>query len=80
MLELFQWTRGEKDWSTLSLDTDSPLKRRIEEELADILLYLIRFADKADIDLEAACVMKLEKNSVKYPIELFKGSDRKYNE
>ena len=80
LLELFQWTRGEKDWASLSLDVDLPLKTRIEEELADILLYLIRFADKADIDLEAACRMKLDKNSIKYPVAQFKGSDRKYNE
>ena len=80
LLELFQWTRGEKDWSSLSLDVDSALKTRIEEELADILLYLLRFADKAGIDLESACRVKLEKNSIKYPIEQFKGSDRKYNE
>ena len=80
LLEIFQWTRGEKDWSSLSLDADLPLKRRIEEELADILMYLIRFADKADIDLDAACRSKLEKNSIKYPVEQFKGSDRKYNE
>ena len=80
LLEIFQWSRGEKDWSSLSLDADLALKQRVEEELADILLYLIRFADKAGIDLETACHRKLDRNSTKYPVAQFKGSDRKYNE
>ena len=80
LLEIFQWSRGEKDWSSLSIDADLALKQRVEEELADILLYLIRFADKAEIDLEAACHRKLDKNSIKYPVAQFQGSDRKYNE
>ena len=51
-----------------------------KEELADILLYLIRFADKAGIDLQLAAEKKLALNAEKYPVERFKGSDKKYNE
>ena len=51
-----------------------------EEELADILLYLIRFASLAKIDLQQAALRKMEKNALKYPVEKAKGSDRKYNE
>jgi NTP pyrophosphatase (non-canonical NTP hydrolase) len=48
--------------------------------LADILLYVIRFADQAGIDLEAAAERKMALNAAKYPPERFRGSDRKYDE
>jgi NTP pyrophosphatase (non-canonical NTP hydrolase) len=76
LLEIFQWSRG-KEWSDLD---DPAVRARTEEELADILLYLIRFADKAGIDLQQAAEKKLELNAKKYPAEKFKGSDKKYNE
>lgn len=76
LLEIFQWSRG-REWS----DLDAPeVRTRTEEELADILLYLIRFADKAGIDLQRAAEKKLGLNAEKYPAERFKGSDKKYNE
>ena len=40
----------------------------------------IRFADKAGIDLQRAAEVKLALNAQKYPVDRFKGSDRKYDE
>ena len=77
LLELFQWSRGQRNWDEVS---DPSIRVKIEEELADILLYLIRFADKAGIDLEAIAERKVASNAVKYPAERFRGSDRKYDE
>jgi len=77
LLELFQWTRGQKDWNEIS---EVEVKEKIENEVADILLYLIRFADLAKIDLEKVALRKIELNAKKYPIETSKGSDKKYNE
>ncbi len=77
LLELFQWTRGQKDWSDLK---DAELKKKVENEVADILLYLIRFSDLANIDMEKAALRKILINAKKYPIEKSKGSDKKYNE
>ena len=77
LLELFQWSRGDKGWDGL---TDPSVRARVEEELADILLYLIRFADKAAIDLAAIAERKIALNGEKYPAERFRGSDRKYDE
>ena len=77
LLELFQWSRGTHDWGELD---DPGFKSRVAEELADVLLYLIRFADRAGIDLERAALQKLELNGTKYPVERFRGSDKKYNE
>jgi len=77
LLELFQWSRGQNGWDEI---TESPLRSKIENELADILLYVIRFADKAKIDLEAIAERKIALNAEKYPAERFRGSDRKYDE
>ena len=76
LLEIFQWSRG-LSWSEFENDR---LKSRAEEELSDILIYLIRFADLAGIDLEKSAIEKIEKNKKKYPIEKFKGSDKKYDD
>ena len=77
LLELFQWSRGQKGWDEIA---DASLRAKVQDELADILLYIIRFADKADIDLEAAAERKIAANTQKYPAEKFRGSDRKYDE
>jgi dCTP diphosphatase len=77
LLELFQWTRGQKDWKEIE---EVEVKEKIENELADILLYLIRFSDLAKIDLEKVALRKIALNAQKYPIEKSKSSDKKYNE
>ena len=77
LLELFQWTRGQKDWNEIE---EVEIKEKIENEVADILLYLIRFSDLAKIDLEKVALRKITLNAQKYPIEKSKGSDKKYNE
>lgn len=60
---------------------DDPDQREaIEDELADVLFFALRFADKNDIDLEAAVRRKLAKNDARYPVEEYNsegaGSDR----
>ena len=77
LLELFQWSRGQKGWDEVN---DAAIRARIEEELADILLYIIRFADMAGIDLQLIADRKIASNARKYPPERFRGSDRKYDE
>ena len=77
LLELFQWSRGQRGWEDV---TDGSVQAKIEDELADILLYVIRFADKAQINLQAVAERKIASNAIKYPAERFRGSDRKYDE
>jgi NTP pyrophosphatase (non-canonical NTP hydrolase) len=76
LLELFQWSQGTK-WSDLK---DKKIRKKVEEELADILLYLLRFADKGNIDLPKAAKLKLELNAKKYPVSKSRGTDKKYTE
>lgn len=52
---------------------------QIREEIADVMIYLIRLADKLDIDIEKAVLDKIELNEKKYPVELAKDNAIKYN-
>ena len=76
LLEIFQWSKGHS-WNEFS---DQSLRNKTEDELADIFIYLVRFADLANIDLEKAAWRKVEKNAIKYPVSKFRGNDKKYNE
>ena len=73
--ELFQWlTEGQS-----SIKDDSSKTDEIRQEIADIFIYLLRLADKLDIDIEEAIREKIEINAKKYPIDLAKGNATKYN-
>jgi NTP pyrophosphatase (non-canonical NTP hydrolase) len=76
MLELTQW---KSDDEVASLPTELQGREALEDECADVLLYLLLIAERAGIDLEAATRVKLAKNEAKYPVALFNGSRRKYN-
>ena len=52
----------------------------VEQELADIQIYLIRLADKLNIDLKQAVDAKIELNERRYPVEKVRGSAKKYTE
>lgn len=75
LVEIFQWMKEE---DSLSLSTEQ--KQRAEEEIADVMTYLIRISDRLDIDLLAAVERKLAITSQKYPASLVRGSSRKYSE
>lgn len=55
-------------------------KQEVSEELADVLYFVLRLAQKHDIDLATELGKKLRKNELKYPINKSKSSNRKYNE
>lgn len=75
ILEHFQWLGEDESRNLL------PAKRdEVADELADVLLYLVRLADKLDIDLHQAAELKLVKNAAKYPVEKAKGRHTKYTE
>ena len=52
----------------------------VRDELADVLLYLIRLADKLDVDLVSAAADKIQINAVRYPVDKARGSNKKYTE
>ena len=59
---------------------DGPKRSCVEEELADVLYFVLRFAQMNNIDLSAAIKEKIKKNDAKYPVEQVKGSNKKYDE
>lgn len=75
LLEHFQWL-SEKDSSALPPQTLA----KVREEMADVLLYLIRLADKLDVDLIEASRNKIEINAAKYPVDTARGSSKKYSD
>lgn len=75
LVEHFQWL---KQSESHNLPNDK--LEAVEEELADILVYLIRIADQLDIDLIKAARKKIKSNGAKYPADMVRGSSRKYTE
>jgi dCTP diphosphatase len=75
--EIFQWLNDEQ---IQAIKKNPEQLQPVREELADILLYLIRLADQMDIDIIDAARQKIEINESKYPVEKSKGSAKKYNE
>jgi NTP pyrophosphatase (non-canonical NTP hydrolase) len=75
LLEHFQWLTEEQ-----SRDLAPEQREAVALEMADVLLYLVRLADKLQVDLVAAAHRKIGLNAGKYPIAEFKGSRRKYDQ
>jgi NTP pyrophosphatase (non-canonical NTP hydrolase) len=73
VLELFQWEdrRGE---------ALAKIMPQLRDEVADVAIYLTYLCADLEIDLEAAVGEKMVQNRRKYPVELAKGSARKYTE
>ena len=75
LLEHFQWLH------TGSADELGHEKlREVGHEMADVLVYLVRLADKLDIDLGAAVEEKMVLNRIKYPADKVRGDARKYDQ
>ena len=75
LLERFLWI-SDGDSQTLP-----PNKlAEVTEEMADVLLFLIRLADILNVDLVRAADQKIEVNARKYPVEKSRGSAKKYTE
>ncbi len=77
LLEISQWLTEEQ---SNQIKGDPDLKFKMEEEVADVFLYLLRIINKTEIDLETAVLNKLKKNTEKYPVELSKGNAKKYTD
>ncbi len=55
-------------------------REAIQDEIADIAMYLFELADNLGIDLLQAMDSKMAKNAAKYPVEKARGSHQKYTE
>lgn len=75
LVEHFQWLTAEQ-----SAALPPEKKAAVRLELADILLYLIRIADKLDMDLLDAARDKIAINEERYPADQVRGDARRANE
>lgn len=73
VLEHFQW-KNPKEIEVYAKNN----KNEIGEELADVAKYLFELADNLNIDLAKAIESKMEKDSLKYPIDKARGKHTKY--
>jgi dCTP diphosphatase len=62
LVEHFQWATAEE-----SQQLDAAKRAAVEQEMADVMLYMIRLADVLNVDLETAIRAKMVLNAVKYP-------------
>ena len=75
LVEHFQWlTEGQ------SRTLPASKRRAVADELADVLIYLVRTADALDIDLIAAAKSKIARNEQRYPTDQVKGNARRASE
>ena len=77
LAELFLWKT--RDECAEALD-DKGFRARVEEELADVQIFLLYMAEVTGLSIPEAVMNKLEANGRKYPVEKARGSARKYTE
>jgi dCTP diphosphatase len=70
LMEEFQWLTSEE---SQQLREDEEKLASLGEELADIIIYCLSFANSLNIDITAAVRDKLAKNARKYPEDKYKG-------
>jgi len=75
LLERFQWLTEDE-----SRNLPPAELAKVREEMADVLNYLVRLADKLDVNLLEAARDKIKVNALKYPADKARGSARKYSE
>jgi dCTP diphosphatase len=77
LMEHFLWATPEQS-QTIAAD---PVKRgKIADELADVVIYALEFANATGLDLAAAIQAKMVANGKKYPVEKAKGRADKYTD
>jgi dCTP diphosphatase len=70
LVELFQWLTED---ASRHVARDPTTARAVRDELADVLIYLVRLAAMLEVDLDEAVRSKLAGNEVKYPVERARG-------
>lgn len=77
LLDIFRF-KSEEEMQRMLLD--GPGRVRIEEELADTLFFVLRFAQKNEMDPGEILERKINKNAEKYPVDKVRGKNLKYTE
>lgn len=72
LLEPFQWLNSGADE-----ELEPATRAAIQDEMADVLTYLVMLADRLDVDLLAATREKMQRNALKYPVAQSRGNAKK---
>ena len=75
LLQNFQWVSDEQ-----SKALPGDVVARVRDEMADVLFYLVRLADKLNVDLTEAAQRKMEVNALRYPVDKARGRSTKYTD
>ncbi|MGE0792670.1 MAG: nucleotide pyrophosphohydrolase [Candidatus Woesearchaeota archaeon] len=78
--ELLQHFRFKTNNQVDEMFQNKEKSQEITEEMADVLYFLLRLAQRYNIDLTTELNKKMEKNNKKYPVDKVKGCNKKYNE
>ncbi|HTJ79421.1 MAG TPA: nucleotide pyrophosphohydrolase [Rariglobus sp.] len=77
LMEHFLWATPE---ASRTIAQDAVKRKKIEEELADVVIYALEFANMTGMDVAAVIETKMAANAAKYPVEKAKGRSDKYTE
>lgn len=77
LMEHFLWTESKDSAAPLA---EAKKRAKIEDEIADVVIYALEFANVGGIDLAKAIEAKLAQNAAKYPVEKARGRAVKYTE
>jgi dCTP diphosphatase len=77
LMEHFLWANAEE---SRAIAKDPKKRAKIAEELADVVIYALEFANATGLDVAASIESKIAANALKYPVEKSKGRSAKYTE
>ncbi|MFC0453607.1 nucleotide pyrophosphohydrolase [Rhodococcus jostii] len=77
LTEIFQWLTPQQ---SEAVGHNAKTRAHVEEEVADVFIYLLRLAEVLDVDLAEVVRKKVELNDKKYPEEESRGKTTKYTE
>jgi NTP pyrophosphatase (non-canonical NTP hydrolase) len=77
LMEHFLWATPDQ---SKAIAADPAKRRKIADELADVVVYALEFANATGLDLAAAIEAKMAANAAKYPVEKARGNSAKYTE
>ena len=77
LMEHFLWATPEQ---SKAIAADEAKRRKIADELADVIVYALEFANATGLDVAASIEAKMAANAKKYPVEKARGRSEKYDE
>ena len=77
LTEIFQWMTED---ASRHAGSDPDSAQHVREELADVMIYLVRLAAVLGVDFDQAVRSKLALNARKYPVDKARGNNRKYKQ